>query len=366
MSLDTANTRLDARRRRAARATTGCCWPPAPSRAGSRSRAPSSTASSTCAASRDSDALRERLDRGGARRRRRRRLDRRRGRRLGPPARPRRDRHRAGIGPAGARARRRGRRDLPRHPHRPRRADAAGHGRRGLRGGRRGRACAHRATGARSSATSSSSASASSRAPQLAAEAGLAVDNGILVDEQLRTSAPGVFAAGDVANAQHPFYGERDPRRALGQRAQPGAGRGPQHARPAGALRPPALLLLRPVRRRHGVLGLRPRLGPGRRSAAIPRAREFIAFWLFEDRVVAGMNVNVWDVTDAIQRLIQERVAVDDRAPRRPRRAARRARPCDRRTRRMNRLQASARRRRLDLARHALARAAGQRRVRAR
>ena len=42
----------------------------------------------------------------------------------------------------------------------------------------------------------------------LAAQAGLAVDNGILVDEHLQTNAPGVFAAGDVANAHHPFYGE--------------------------------------------------------------------------------------------------------------------------------------------------------------
>ena len=44
---------------------------------------------------------------------------------------------------------------------------------------------------------------------QLAADAGLKVDNGILADEHLRTSAPDVFAAGDVANAHHPFYGER-------------------------------------------------------------------------------------------------------------------------------------------------------------
>jgi len=44
-----------------------------------------------------------------------------------------------------------------------------------------------------------------------------------------------------------------------------------------------------------------------------PAGREFIAFWLVEDRVVAGMNMNVWDVTDAIQRLIRARVAVDDR-----------------------------------------------------
>ena len=44
---------------------------------------------------------------------------------------------------------------------------------------------------------------------QLAADAGLAVDNGILVDDRLRAGVPGVFAAGDVANAHHPHYGER-------------------------------------------------------------------------------------------------------------------------------------------------------------
>ena len=43
-----------------------------------------------------------------------------------------------------------------------------------------------------------------------------------------------------------------------------------------------------------------------------PATREFIAFWLVGDRVVAGMNVNVWDVTDAIQRLIRERAPVED------------------------------------------------------
>jgi 3-phenylpropionate/trans-cinnamate dioxygenase ferredoxin reductase subunit len=43
----------------------------------------------------------------------------------------------------------------------------------------------------------------------LAADAGLQVDNGIAVDAGLRTSAAGVFAAGDVANAVHPFYERR-------------------------------------------------------------------------------------------------------------------------------------------------------------
>ncbi|MDP9346119.1 MAG: NAD(P)/FAD-dependent oxidoreductase, partial [Actinomycetota bacterium] len=42
-----------------------------------------------------------------------------------------------------------------------------------------------------------------------------------------------------------------------------------------------------------------------------PASREFIAFWMTGDRVVAGMNLNVWDVTDSIQRLIREGVAVD-------------------------------------------------------
>ena len=48
-AIDPAGSRVDARRRPRARLSTGCCWPPAPSRAGSRSRAPSSTASTTCA-----------------------------------------------------------------------------------------------------------------------------------------------------------------------------------------------------------------------------------------------------------------------------------------------------------------------------
>ena len=44
---------------------------------------------------------------------------------------------------------------------------------------------------------------------QLAEAAGLDVDNGILVDERLETSVPGIFAAGDVANATHPVLGSR-------------------------------------------------------------------------------------------------------------------------------------------------------------
>ena len=44
---------------------------------------------------------------------------------------------------------------------------------------------------------------------KLAEDAGLDVDNGVLVDAALRTSAPDVFAAGDIANAEHPVLGRR-------------------------------------------------------------------------------------------------------------------------------------------------------------
>ena len=43
----------------------------------------------------------------------------------------------------------------------------------------------------------------------LAGEAGLTLENGIVVDQRLQTSAPDIFAAGDVANAWHPFYEQR-------------------------------------------------------------------------------------------------------------------------------------------------------------
>jgi 3-phenylpropionate/trans-cinnamate dioxygenase ferredoxin reductase subunit len=42
-----------------------------------------------------------------------------------------------------------------------------------------------------------------------------------------------------------------------------------------------------------------------------PESLEFVAFWLSSGVVVAGMNVNVWDVNDDIQRLIRAKAPVD-------------------------------------------------------
>jgi 3-phenylpropionate/trans-cinnamate dioxygenase ferredoxin reductase component len=146
----------------------------------------------------------------------------------------------------------------------------------------------------------------------LAAQAGLAVDNGILVDEHLQTRAPGVFAAGDAANAHHPFYGERI-------RVEHWA-----NALHQGPIAARAMLGEADVYDRLPYF-FSDQYDVGMEYAGFartwdrvvfrgdPATREFIAFWLIEDRVVAGMNANVWDVTDPIQRLIRDRVAVDDR-----------------------------------------------------
>jgi 3-phenylpropionate/trans-cinnamate dioxygenase ferredoxin reductase subunit len=147
----------------------------------------------------------------------------------------------------------------------------------------------------------------------LAAQAGIAVDNGILVDEHLQASAPGVFAAGDVANSHHPFYGERIRvehwANALNQ--GPAAARTMLGHGSAYERLPYFFSDQYDVGMEYS--------GFARNWDRVvfrgdPATREFVAFWLVDDRVVAGMNVNVWDATDTIRRLISERVTVDDRA----------------------------------------------------
>ena len=142
--------------------------------------------------------------------------------------------------------------------------------------------------------------------------AGLRIDNGIVVDARLQTSAANVYAAGDVANVRHPFYGEH-------------------------------------LRVEHwdtalhqGPVAARNMIGADQAYDRIPyffsdqydsgmeysghatewdevvfrgdvAAREFIAFWLKDGRLVAGMNMNVWDVSDPIRELIASRRQLDPR-----------------------------------------------------
>jgi 3-phenylpropionate/trans-cinnamate dioxygenase ferredoxin reductase subunit len=146
---------------------------------------------------------------------------------------------------------------------------------------------------------------------QLAEAAGLAVDNGVLVDERLQTSAPGVLAAGDVANARHPFY--REPIRV--EHWANALHQGPVAARNMLGKVEPYDNIPYFFSDQYDV-GME-YAGFAREWDRVvfrgdPVSREFIAFWLVADHVVAGMNVNVWDVTDDIQRLIRQRVSVDD------------------------------------------------------
>ena len=147
----------------------------------------------------------------------------------------------------------------------------------------------------------------------LAEAAGLEVDNGVVVDEHLRTADPHVLAAGDVANAWRP---------ALGRRLRV------EHWANAG---------------RHGVVAARAVQGVDAVDDTLPyfytdqydlgmeyvgyaepdpaggdvvvrgdlAGREFQAFWLREGRVVAGMHVNVWDTIEDIEAVVRSGRPVD-------------------------------------------------------
>ena len=147
---------------------------------------------------------------------------------------------------------------------------------------------------------------------ELAEGAGLSMgDGGVLVDASLRSTDPDIYAVGDIAAAEHPLFGCRI-----------------RTEHWANALKQPAVATA-------GMLGK-----PGEyaelpyfftdqydlgmeyvgHAPAFERvvfrgdvsAREFVAFWLDgDDRVLAGMNVNIWDVLDDVKSLIRSKAPVD-------------------------------------------------------
>src|SRR3954469_22421777 len=144
---------------------------------------------------------------------------------------------------------------------------------------------------------------------QLAEAAGLAVGDGILVSKRLETSVPGVFAAGDVANAYHPFY-ERKLRVEHWANAlnQPATAAQAMLGKAAADERLPYFFS------DQYDVGMEYTGYASEWDEVVvrgdPDKPEFIAFWLKDGRVLAGMNVNVWDVTDAIKALIGSRAHV--------------------------------------------------------
>ena len=140
----------------------------------------------------------------------------------------------------------------------------------------------------------------------LAAEAGLDVQDGILTDASLRTSDPDIFAAGDVVRAFNPVLG----RRITIQHWSNALNGGPAAARS---------MLGQAVSYDRVPYFFTDQYDLGMETAGLPEpgaydqvayrgdpeSGEFIAFWLSGGSLVAGMNVNVWDVNDTIQALIR-------------------------------------------------------------
>lgn len=145
---------------------------------------------------------------------------------------------------------------------------------------------------------------------ELARDAGLTIENGIAVDEFLHTSAPDVFAAGDVAATWNPMYNKRIRMEhwanALNQGPTAARNMLGQHT---------AYDKLPYFYSDQYDLGMEYNgyasdwdhvvLRPG------ASAREFVAFWLKDGHVLAGMNANVWDQGDGIKALVRGDATVD-------------------------------------------------------
>jgi 3-phenylpropionate/trans-cinnamate dioxygenase ferredoxin reductase subunit len=139
----------------------------------------------------------------------------------------------------------------------------------------------------------------------LAEAAGLGTDNGVLVDQYLRTSHPDVFAAGDVANAYHPRLGKRLRVEHWDNAIQQGrlAARNMLGGEEAYEQLPYFFT-------DQYDLGMEyvGNAGEGEYDQVVLRGDVpglvFTAFWVANGTVVAGMQVNDWDATDAIRRIV--------------------------------------------------------------
>jgi 3-phenylpropionate/trans-cinnamate dioxygenase ferredoxin reductase component len=150
----------------------------------------------------------------------------------------------------------------------------------------------------------------------LAEAAGLKVDNGIRVDAGLCSSDPHIYAAGDAASAYHPVLGKhiRVEHWANAINQGPAAARS-MLGQDVAYDRIPYFFT------DQYDLGMEYSgyVEPGGYDRVVFRGdvpgREFIAFWLDgANRVLAGMNVNVWDVTEPIQALVRAGRPVDPAA----------------------------------------------------
>jgi 3-phenylpropionate/trans-cinnamate dioxygenase ferredoxin reductase component len=146
----------------------------------------------------------------------------------------------------------------------------------------------------------------------LASEAGLVVDDGVVVDSHLRSSEPRVLAVGDIARAANPFLGTHVRvehwATALNQPTTAAAtilGRDEPYDELPYFFTDQYDLGMEYV----GWVGAR-----GYDDVVVRgdvEARELIAFWMRGGQVLAGMNVNVWDVVDDVKNVIRSKAVID-------------------------------------------------------
>jgi 3-phenylpropionate/trans-cinnamate dioxygenase ferredoxin reductase component len=144
----------------------------------------------------------------------------------------------------------------------------------------------------------------------LAEAAGLGVDNGVTTDEYLATTAPRVYAAGDVANVFYDTYGTR----IRLEHWSAALNQGPAAAR--NMLGQKAAYDKLPYFYSDQYdFGMEYRGWAPSFDRVVfrgdPTGGEFLAFWLKESTVLAAMNVNVWDQGEAIDALLRSRRPVD-------------------------------------------------------
>ncbi len=145
---------------------------------------------------------------------------------------------------------------------------------------------------------------------ELARDLGVTLDNGIVVDQYLASEVPGIWAAGDVANAFHPVF---DAHIRL-EHWSAALNQGPVAAQNMLGQRV-AYQKIPYFYSDQYDLGMEYSGFAPRWDDVVYRGskkdREVIVFWLDQGSVVAGMNVNVWDVANDIAALVAAKRSID-------------------------------------------------------
>jgi 3-phenylpropionate/trans-cinnamate dioxygenase ferredoxin reductase subunit len=148
---------------------------------------------------------------------------------------------------------------------------------------------------------------------ELAEEAGLTLDNGVLVDSALRTEDPDVFAAGDIANVPNSRYGQR----IRVEHWQNAVDSGPAAAKSMLGQDVTYDQIPYFFTDQYDIgMEFAGWFAPGGYDRVVTRGdvdgQAFYAFWLAGAEVVAGMHVNQWDDgIGPVQELIRSRKTVD-------------------------------------------------------